>query len=206
MTIVLIVVAGISGYIALPRLEDPETGVRWAYIYTRLPGASAERVENLVTEKIENRIREVEGITAIESNSHIGISVILIGLTDEVRDVEAVWTEMRDKVADAETDLPPEASTPEFIDWAWFSNALVLALTWESEAPVDKAILTRMAKTLENRLRYVSGTKFTLLYGEAREEVLVEVDTHQLSTLELTPADVTQSHRVNPTPRRTAPR
>ena len=47
-----ILIAGISAYMTLPRLEDPRITNRYATVVTRLPGASAERVEALVTEEL----------------------------------------------------------------------------------------------------------------------------------------------------------
>ena len=61
LTIVLIVVAGLSAYQSLPRLEDPELISRDAVVFTRFAGADAERVEALVTEKIEEELFEPPG-------------------------------------------------------------------------------------------------------------------------------------------------
>ena len=52
LTICLIVVWGLSSFFSLPRLEDPELTQRNAFITTVFPGASAERVEFLVTDKV----------------------------------------------------------------------------------------------------------------------------------------------------------
>ena len=58
LTIAMIVVAGMSAFTLLPRREDPELLPRFAIITTPYPGASAARVEALVTEKIEDALRE----------------------------------------------------------------------------------------------------------------------------------------------------
>ena len=49
LLIVVIVVAGLSSFFVMPRLEDPVLGRRVAVVSTAFPGASAERVEALVT-------------------------------------------------------------------------------------------------------------------------------------------------------------
>ncbi len=76
LTIALIIVAGVSAYQSLPRLEDPELIPRNAIVTTRFPGADPERVESLVTDKIEEELFDVEEIKTLESTSRAGISII----------------------------------------------------------------------------------------------------------------------------------
>ncbi|MEO1068647.1 MAG: efflux RND transporter permease subunit, partial [Cyanobacteria bacterium J06638_6] len=100
LTLVLIVVWGLSAFLTLPRLEDPEITQRFARITTFLPGATPERVETLVTEKIEDRLFELEEIEALESTSGTGISVITVELKEAIADVDPVWAKVRSKVDD----------------------------------------------------------------------------------------------------------
>ena len=60
LTVLLILVAGLAAYTLLPRIEDPILTERFALVTTRLPGASAERVESLVTEPLEEELDEIE--------------------------------------------------------------------------------------------------------------------------------------------------
>lgn len=76
----LIFVAGFSGLRELPRQEDPAMARRFASIKTFYPGASAERVEALVTEKIEARLQELHEVKDIESVSRTGISTMKVVL------------------------------------------------------------------------------------------------------------------------------
>ena len=56
----LILVAGLTALNSLPRQEDPALTERYGSVTVTLPGASAERVEALITEKLENALQEVE--------------------------------------------------------------------------------------------------------------------------------------------------
>ena len=67
LTLSLILVTGLSAYTLLPHKEDPALVQRVATVLTRFPGASAERVESLVTENIEEALREIEEIDEISS-------------------------------------------------------------------------------------------------------------------------------------------
>ena len=55
----LILVAGLTALNSLPRQEDPALTERYSSVTVTLPGASAERVEALITEKLENALQEV---------------------------------------------------------------------------------------------------------------------------------------------------
>ena len=102
----LILVAGLSSYYVLPRMEDPVLTQRAAIVNTLYPGASAERVEALVTEKIEEELQEIEEIKEMRSSSRSGISTITIELKDDVYQVDEVWSRIRDKIDDAQPLLP----------------------------------------------------------------------------------------------------
>ena len=84
LALALIVVSGISSLQVLPRMEDPQLVGRFARIFTLYPGADAERVEALVTERIEDELAEVEEIAEIQSTSRAGSSTVRIELLEEI--------------------------------------------------------------------------------------------------------------------------
>ncbi len=74
--IVLFLVAGTFNFATMPRREDPEITIRDALIVTPWPGASATRVEELITDPIEDVIVEIAEIDTVKSKSMVGLSVI----------------------------------------------------------------------------------------------------------------------------------
>ena len=190
LTLFLILVSGLSAYQVLPRMEDPQLTQRSVQILTRFPGASAERVESLVTEKIEEELQEIDEIKRVVSSSRAGISVVGIELKDEVTEIGAVWSRVRDKLNDVEAKLPKGALKPEFNekDAVVAAYTLIAALTWELDTPVTYAILRRLAEELEDNLRSLPGTQNTKLVDDPQEEILVEVDASRLADLGLTAA------------------
>ncbi len=197
LAILLIVVAGVSSYGVLPRAEDPTLAQRAGRVFTFFPGASAARVEALVTEPLEDRLREIEEIRDIISVSRDGVSVVNIELLDEVpRDeLSGVWSRVRDKVSDARADLPDGATDPEFDELEITAFSIIAAVTWELDDPVGYNILHRLAESLEDEFRAVPGTSEVELFGEPDEEVRVEVSAARLASLNLTMADVAQAMR-----------
>ena len=70
-----------------------------------------------------------------------------------------------------------------------------LSLSWNSNAGVQPAVLARWAKELENRLRFVQGTRFTEIFGLPEEEILVEVNERAIAATSLTLAEIAKSIR-----------
>ena len=67
---------GLFSYFSLPKAQDPGFTIRTAVVTTRFPGASAERVEQLVDEQIEAKIQEMPELDNVQSESRQGISII----------------------------------------------------------------------------------------------------------------------------------
>ena len=112
LSVLVIFVAGLSALVSMPRLEDPRIVNRNPLIVTVVPGASAERVEALVTEKLEERLQEVPEIQEMRSTSRAGVSIIAVELADRVYESQKVFSLIRDKIVEAEPALPREAATP----------------------------------------------------------------------------------------------
>ncbi|MGF1681714.1 efflux RND transporter permease subunit [Photobacterium minamisatsumaniensis] len=179
----LLVVAGLSAITTLPRAEDPVIHNRHASVITHFPGATAERVEALVTEKIETHLRQLDEVKRLSSNSRPGISVIRIELKDEVINSEPVWSRARDKLSDVTSLLPQGTSTPELDDDHGYAFTMLTALTWQGDTQPDLLTLRRYAIELSNRLRVLSGTEFVDVYGLPDEEILVTLDPSAASAL-----------------------
>jgi len=192
LVIALLLVAGFGAISSLPRTEDPHITNRFASVITPYPGASAERVEALVTEVLENQLRRLEEIKLIQSTSRPGISVIQLELKDTVMATDPVWSRARDLLADAKNALPDGTQTPTLDDQIGYAYTAILSLVWNANTPVRVDMLNRYAKELQSRLRLLPGTDFVKLYGAPTEEILVQLDGNKMSQLQLTPAAIAQ--------------
>ncbi|QDU35956.1 Multidrug resistance protein MdtC [Maioricimonas rarisocia] len=191
LLIMLITISGIAGFLTRPKLEDPRSNVRRGQITTFLPGASPTEVESQVTEPIEMALREAKGIRTVESSSQRDVSVIFVRLTDEVEDVDSSWAEIQDKLSEVAGSLPDRASKPTLVDERrWDSYTTVVAIVDTRTSPTQPAVLARWATELENRLRFVPGTRFTERFGFPDEEILVEIDELAIAATGLTLDDI----------------
>ena len=72
--IFVILVGGVAAYLGMPRDYDPGFTIRTAVVATFFPGASPERVEQLVTDKLEKVIQEIPELKVVRSESGTGPS------------------------------------------------------------------------------------------------------------------------------------
>ncbi|WJG09991.1 efflux RND transporter permease subunit [Aliiglaciecola sp. LCG003] len=195
LTIVIFLVAGLSAISSLPRLEDPRIDTRNVLVLTAYPGASAERVESLVSDVIEDELRQLFEIKEIKSTSRAGISVISVELQPWVDNQtnEQIFSKIRDSLADAKQQFPQGAGEPE-LDEKRGATSFTLLVGLHSPAGyhTPMSILTRMSEEVADRLRNVSGTELVRTYGELTQEISVEVDPHKLSSVGLNVAQVSQ--------------
>ena len=190
LLILLLLVDGLAGLFTLPRMEDPMLSPRAALITTLYPGASADRVEALVTIPIEDELAEVDQLKLIRSESRPGLSIVVVEVKDELDEFVSVWTEVRGAIRDAESRLPAGAGKPDFEKREARAFAALVALTWNSKADFNPSVARRYGRELEELMRSIRGTEKAELVGAPEEEIQVLLNTRQLAEHGLTSAAV----------------
>jgi len=96
-----IMIMGMVFYQSLSRDSMPPYTVRVATVVSQFPGSSPERVEQLVTDKVEKVVQELPELKEVSSTSRSGLSVVSVELKDEVKpeDLQAVWDRLRRKLS-----------------------------------------------------------------------------------------------------------
>ncbi len=114
----LLLVIGPLAYENMSRLEDPEFTIKDALVITPYPGASAEEVEEEVTDEIEIAVQQLAQLDEIESKSDRGLSTLTVRIKNkyDANSLPQVWDELRRKVNDAQKDLPPGAGPSLVVD------------------------------------------------------------------------------------------
>jgi len=156
MIFVLLVYAGVAGFLAMPVYEDPQFKILTARVLTLYPGATPDQVEALVTKPLEEKINELEDVRAIESSSYNGVSSIIIKLADTA-DREKNWDKLRQKVGEARALLPPGAEAPDVQDELNKTSSMVLHLTAPPGAP--PASLRDTVKRWKDQIKQVPGVE-----------------------------------------------
>lgn len=191
LILLVMIMAGLSSFIALGRQEDPTITNLFATATTQFPGADPARVEALVTAKIEEELRKIAEIEEITSVSRTGTSTVSIELVPTLGDaeIEQVWTEARDAIEAARAEFPAGVLAPEFNSEGISAYSAVIAVSAEHDG-VPLALLSRHAETLADRLRNLPATRAVDRFGVPDEEVLIVLDPVRVAELGLTAAEV----------------
>lgn len=199
LLIVLTTVAGTLAFIELPRMEDPPLTPRAATITTLFPGADAGRIESLVTEKLEEELKEIEEIKEFISDSRPGVSSIVVKLLDTITPAEAplIWSRIRDKVDEAKASLPVDALEPEIEELDIKAYALIVGLRWDLETPTRWGVLRRLTKQLKERIDAIPGTESSEIFGDPQEEIVVSVLPEVATSLRLDAQAISQQIRLS---------
>ena len=105
--------AGVSAYNGMPRAEDPGFIIRVALVQTFFPGASPERVEQLVTDKLEKVIQEIPELKNVTSSSKVGTSIIYVEIKEEYKNMRPIWDNLRRKIDKARRRVAQRCDRPD---------------------------------------------------------------------------------------------
>ena len=115
---VIIFFTGIASFMGLRREAFPEIKIPYIFVTTLYPGANPPEVENLVTQKIEDKLDGLDGVKQMTSSSNESYSNIFLEFDPSVK-VEDALRRVKDKVDQAKGDLPADAervATQEFLE------------------------------------------------------------------------------------------
>jgi multidrug efflux pump subunit AcrB len=147
---------GAYGYARMAKAKDPTIEVRIAVASCTWPGAEAEKVEQLVTRKIEQKLAENASVEKIESISRTSVSIVYVTLKEDVADRAKEWDNIQGRL-DAIHDLPQGAGPIQF--QRDFGDTATLMLTVASP-PVSELELQLRAAAVEKAITAVrAGAK-----------------------------------------------
>ncbi len=178
----LLVVGGIASFFSLGQLEDPDFSVKTAVIVTQYPGASAEEVELEVTDRIEIALQQLKTVDYLKSFSAPGYSQIWVNIKTQYWSdkLPQIWDEMRRKVREVESSLPPGCSRPIINDDFGDVYGLLMAITGDG---FSYAEMEETAKGLKKELSLVEGVARVELWGVHPKVIYLEASETQLSQL-----------------------
>lgn len=187
LTLAFILLSGISSISTLPIQENPELAERWATVTISYPGATPERIETQVVDNLENKLREIVELDIEDLSSVItqGFSETLVELQQNVPPslIEEVWSKVQNKIDQIET---PDGVTMLLERSSGPPITVEYIIDWKGEGNTPIIMMSRLAQQLQKRLSSVPGTEKTAIYGEAEEEIVVEIDSAKMSSLGLT--------------------
>ncbi|MFB0979628.1 MAG: efflux RND transporter permease subunit [Alteromonadaceae bacterium] len=187
MVLALLLINGVFAYLTLPAQENPTITIRQAIITTSYPGMAPERVEQLITRAIEKEIRKIPEVEKLTSTSMTGQSVIHVEIYDRYFNLDNIWQDLRNKVKQAQVNLPEGTRAPFVNDSFGDVSVVTLALTADG---FNLGEMHDISKHIRDNLYSVSGTKKVDILGVQAERIYLEVKTAKLAQLGISPRSI----------------
>jgi multidrug efflux pump subunit AcrB len=178
MALATVLLLGVFLYQSLPRDSMPPMTIRVATIVSQFPGAGPERVEELVTDKIEKVVQEIPELKKVTSTSRTGISIISVTLKDEVtpEKLQSVWDRLRRKL-DVIQGLPATVIPNLNDDGIGDVFGIVLGITSDG---FSYAEMKEYVDAIKDDLIKLDNAAKVEIGGEQDERVFVEFDDSRL--------------------------
>ncbi|UCF06609.1 MAG: efflux RND transporter permease subunit [bacterium] len=182
IALIVIAIAGIFAFRSMPRAEDPGFIIRVAMVLTYYPGASPERMELLVTDKLEKAIQEMPEVDYLMSESKTGVSVLYVFIKESYKEMRPIWDSLRRKVNRAIQELPSGVIGPFVNDEFGDVFGTVITITGEG---FNYADLKEIADEVRDELLLVDEVAKVDVYGAQEERIFIDYNNARLAELGL---------------------
>lgn len=175
LIIAIIMIAGYSSYVSMPRESFPEIEIPTIYVGTAYPGSSAKVVEDKITRILEKEINTIKGIESLKSTSVLGFSTIVVEFDFSVTATEAL-RKVKDKVdiAKSKTEFPKDLPVPPNIFEITPSEFPILNVNLSGD--FNKEDLRDYAEYLKDEIKKFPEVDRVEIRGLQDKEVRVEID------------------------------
>ena len=188
----MIALFGLLSYKHLSQSEDPPFTFKVMVIQTFWPGASAQQVQEEVTDRISRKLQETPAIDFLRSYSRPGESLIFFNIKDSAPSsiVPDTWYQVRKKVGDIGTQLPQGVQGPFFNDEFGDVYTNIYALEGDGYTPAQ---LHDYADQLRAELLRVPGVAKVDYFGDQNQHIYIDIPNVQLAKLGISPQQIGQA-------------
>ena len=179
-------IGGIFSYFQLGRMEDPAFTIREMVISAAWPGASAEEMQNQVTDKLEKRLQDVPHLNYLLSETRAGQTVIYVELEDDFpkEEIRPIWRDVRNFCEDIKSDFPEGVYGPFYNDRFDDVFGSVYAITGDGYSYEE---MRKKAEEVRQMLLAIKNVQKVELLGVQPEKIYVEVESAKLAELGISP-------------------
>lgn len=185
LALLVVVIMGLVEYQNLSRDSMPPFTVRTATVITSFPGASPERVELLISDKIEKVLQEIPEMKTLTSVSRTGVSTIKATVNNDVppSEIQAVWDLARRKIDKIKKDLPEGIYGPNLNDED-IGVVFGIVVGLESDG-FDYSELKEYADELRDDIIALDDAAKVIIGGTVEERIYVAFDEAKIAQLGL---------------------
>ena len=187
--LVLLLVAGFSSYMSIPKEARPDVNVPIIYVSMSLKGISPEDAERLLVRPMEAEVKSIEGIKEIRSSAYLGGANVLLEF-EAGFDADLALADVREKVDVAKAELPDTADEPS-VNEVNLSLFPIIIVTLGGEVP-ERALL-RIGRNLQEKIEGISSVLEATIGGDRDEQVEIVIDPLLVDSYGLDPKIVLEA-------------
>lgn len=174
---VIISLAGIMSYLAMPKEQFPEVVFPQIFVATFYPGPP-EDVENLITKEIEKEIKGVSGIKKLKSSSVQDFSTIIVEFQTDV-EIDKAKQDIKDAVDRAKQELPSDLENdPQVID-VDISEMPIMNINIAGDFNLET--LKQYGEDMQDRIESLTEIRRVDIVGALDREIQINVDMYKLA-------------------------
>jgi len=185
----IVVLAGISSYITMPKESSPSIQIPYVFISTVYIGVSPSDIEKLVTMEIEKQLKGISDIKQITSVSRESFSSVTVEFNPDIK-IDDALQKVRDKVSIAKTNMPKDIEEPVITEIN-LSELPILYVNISGNFGI--ANLKKTADDLSDKFEGVHGVLSAEVVGGLEREVKINVNAERLNYYKLGLNDITNT-------------
>lgn len=182
--IAVLLTFGIFSFTHMGRMEDPDFTMRTMVVGVAWPGASPEQMSNQVTDKLEEKLRDLPGVDYTKSFTDGSKSVIYINLKEDLpsNKIRPAWEEARNMINDEWKSLPSGVQGPSINDRFDDVYGTIYALSGDEFSYEEKR---QQAEDLKRQLLSVPNVKKITLIGVQEKSLDVTINKDKLASYQV---------------------
>jgi multidrug efflux pump len=187
---IIIVLSGIGAIVSLPIAQYPDVAPTQISIRANYPGASAETLENSVTQILEQELTGLQGLLYFTSSSSSRGSVNITAVFDKGIDPDIAQVQVSNEIQAAISRLPQQVQqqgvrvtkgSPDFL--------MIVAVYDKTGKSTNVDVSDWLANNLQDDLSRTQGVGDVNVFG-AKYAMRIWLDPDKLASFQLMPSDV----------------
>ncbi len=184
---IIITLAGLFSYIALPKEQFPEVKFPSILITSVYPGTSPKDMEQLVTKPLEKQLKTITGVKKIKSNSVQDFTLINVEFNTD-QNVDLALQRVKDAVDKAKNDLPNNLPDDPGVTDIDVSQMPIMNVHISGDLPLDK--MKKYAEDLKDEVEGLKEITRADMVGALEREIQVNVDIYKAEVANITFQDI----------------
>lgn len=186
LILLLVLAIGGASFLTLPRYMDPDVSTNYVVITTINPGMSPDDIENLIIQKIEDEVDDIDDVDRFVSVASESVAFTQVEFYQSVKNMDLKVTEVQNAVNRID-DFPENTERPRVFEIST-SFFPICEIAFSSSLP--EKTMTDIADRLADRIEDIDGVGVVDIFGDRDREIWIEVDKNRMEAYGLSLNDI----------------